>query len=265
MAEAARNAEPILLHREEDGVVTLTLNRPDQYNALSKAMLEEILSALDGLRENDAAQAVVLDARGKAFCAGHDLREMRSSEDRAFHQGLFDTCSRVMLAINQLPQPVIAKVQGIATAAGCQLVAACDLAVAADTVRFGTSGINLGLFCSTPAVAVSRNVSAKRAMEMLLTGDFVDAPTAAEIGLINRAVPAERLDEEVQSLAERITVKSPMALRLGKQMFYRQLGMVLPDAYAYASGVMTDNMAAGDAREGIDAFLEKREPRWQRR
>lgn len=264
MAEAARSTEPALLYREEGGVATLTLNRPEQYNALSKAMLEEIQSALDGLQENDTVQVVVLEARGKAFCAGHDLREMRSTEDRAFHQTLFDTCSRMMLAINRLPQPVIAKVQGIATAAGCQLVAACDLAVAADTVRFGTSGINLGLFCSTPAVAVSRNVSAKRAMEMLLTGDFVDAPTAAEIGLINRAVPAERLDDEVRTLAERVASKSPMALRLGKQMFYRQLGLVLPEAYAYASRVMTDNMAADDAREGIDAFLEKREPRWRR-
>ncbi|MGD8709921.1 MAG: enoyl-CoA hydratase [Ectothiorhodospiraceae bacterium] len=262
--QAETQEERPILVSVENGVATLILNRPRQYNSLTIAMLEELRRQLTALGEDQDVRVIVIEARGKAFSAGHDLREVRSSESRDFHDRLFAACSEMMLTINRVPQPVIAKVQGLATGAGCQLVAACDLAIASDDARLATSGINVGLFCSTPSVAVSRNVSTKRAMEMLLTGDFIDADTAAEIGLINRAVSADALDGEVAELAAKIAAKAPTALRMGKQMFYRQLGMVLPEAYRYASSVMTENLAAEDAREGIDAFLEKREPRWRR-
>ncbi len=257
------NAEPILLRDDNNGITRLTLNRPGQYNALSSAMLTELQNSLDAISADDRVRVVILAANGKAFCAGHDLKEMRSSDDRAFHQELFRQCSRMMLTINQMPQPVIAEVNGIATAAGCQLVANADLAVATHESRFAVSGVNLGLFCSTPAVPLSRNLSRKRAMQMLLTGDFISAQQALEFGLINEAVDASSLVQTTQSIAEKITAKSSFAIRLGKQMFYQQLTMDLSEAYAYAGEQMACNMDSDDAREGIDAFIEKRKPDWK--
>ena len=267
MATTARALveEPILLTGVNAGIATLTLNRPRQYNALSEDMLVALQEALDDIAEDDTVRVVVIASNGKAFCAGHDLKEMRSSEDRAFHQALFDRCGALMQTINQLPQPVIAKVQGIATAAGCQLVAQCDLAVAAETARFAVSGINVGLFCSTPAVPLSRNMHRKQAMQMLLTGDFIDAETARQFGLVNMVTPAEELDEAVASLAQKIVGKSPLAISLGKKMFYQQANMDLSAAYQFAGERMTCNMDSEDAREGIDAFIEKRKPAWKGR
>ncbi len=256
-------AEPVLLRQDRDGLATLTLNRPHQYNALSDALLAALQAELDSLAADRAIRVVVLAATGKAFCAGHDLKEMRATPDRAYYADLFMRCSRAMLTIKRLPQPVIARVHGLATAAGCQLVAACDLAVAADTARFATSGINVGLFCATPAVAVSRTVPTRRAFELLFTGDFIDARTALDWGLVNRVAPAEELDAAVGALAGAILAKSAVAVATGKQMFYRQLEMGLEEAYRYASGVMAGNMLAEDAGEGIDAFLQKRPPVWQ--
>ena len=257
--------EPVLLTGVSSGVATLTLNRTRRYNALSEEMLIALQDALDDIAGDETVRVVVIAANGKAFCAGHDLKEMRSSEDRAFHQALFDRCGTIMQTIQNLPQPVIAKVQGIATAAGCQLVAQCDLAVAAATARFAVSGINAGLFCSTPAVPLSRNMHRKQAMQMLLTGDFIDAGTARQYGLVNEVVPAEELDAAVASLARKITGKSPLAISLGKKMFYRQANMDLSAAYQYAGERMTCNMDSEDAREGIDAFIEKRRPVWKGR
>jgi enoyl-CoA hydratase/carnithine racemase len=266
MAQSPVVEEPILLREDKDGVTTLILNRPKQYNALSEAMLTALQTELDRIAATDASiRVVVIAAKGKAFCAGHDLKEMRATPDQAYYTDLFKRCSRMMLTLTTLPQPVIAKVQGLATAAGCQLVAACDLAVAADTARFATSGINVGLFCATPSVAVSRNLSRKQAMELLLTGEFMDAQTALQQGLINRAVPAEELDAAVQGLVEAITAKSSVAVSIGKQMFYKQLEMGLEAAYQYASEVMACNMMAEDAAEGIDAFMQKRPAVWRGR
>lgn len=261
----ASTEEPILLRHDHNGVTTLTLNRPKQFNALSQAMLTALQTELDEIAQDNTTRVVVITAAGKAFCAGHDLKEMRSHTDQPFHQALFTQCSKMMLTINQMPQPVIARVHGLATAAGCQLVAACDLAVAADTATFATSGIRVGLFCSTPAVPVSRNLSRKKAMEMLLTGEFIDAHKAVEEGLINRAVPADQLDAAVQQLVDAIVSKSPHAIASGKQMFYKQLEMSMVDAYAYAAEVMACDMMAPDAGEGIDAFVQKRQPVWQGR
>ncbi|KAB0654574.1 enoyl-CoA hydratase [Burkholderia territorii] len=255
--------EPILLRDVRDGVVTLRLNRPQQFNALSEAMLSSLQDAFDSLAADPHVRCVVLAAEGKAFCAGHDLRQMRARPELDYYRALFAQCSRVMLAMRALPVPVIARVHGIATAAGCQLVAACDLAVAADTARFAVSGINVGLFCSTPAVALSRNVSAKRAFDMLVTGRFVDAATAAAWGLVNEAVPEDALDAAVARKVAEIAAKSPAAVRYGKQMFYRQRELPLDDAYAFAGDVMARNMMEEDAGEGIDAFLEKRAPVWR--
>lgn len=257
--------DPILLRRDDNGVATLTLNRPKQFNALSQAMLTALQTELDNIAANDSVRAVVLAAAGKAFCAGHDLKEMRSHTDYAFQKALFDQCSRMMLTINQLPQPVIAKVQGLATAAGCQLVAACDLAVAADSATFATSGIRVGLFCSTPAVPVSRVMPRKKAMELLLTGEFIDARTAEQFGLINYAVPAEQLDATVGRLVDAIVSKSSYAIASGKRMFYKQAEMSMEEAYAYAAEIMACDMGAEDASEGIDAFLQKRQPSWKGR
>ena len=255
--------DAILLRTQEEGIVTLTLNRPAQYNALSSDLLDALQGELDGIDCDDAVRVVIIAAHGKAFCPGHDLKEMRSTEDRAIHQALFDKCSRVMLSINRLRQPVIARVQGIATAAGCQLVANCDLAFAAEEARFAVSGINVGLFCSTPAVPLSRNMGRKQAMYMLLTGDFISAATALQYGLVNEVVPAAELEAATLALARKIVAKSALAITIGKDMFYRQLQMDLPEAYAYASERMTCNMDSQDVREGIDAFIEKRKPVWK--
>ena len=256
---------PLVIRQDSNdnsGVVTLTLNNPKQFNALSVALLSALQKALDEIAKDKSIRVVVIAAEGKAFCAGHNLKEMRAHSDREFHQALFNQCSQMMLTINRMPQVVIAKVQGIATAAGCQLVAACDLAVASRTAKFATSGINVGLFCSTPAVAVSRNLSPKQAFEMLITGGFIDAETAAVQGLINRVADPEQLDSVLQELVDAIISKSPVATSTGKKMFYNQLGMELPDAYEYASQVMVDNMMADDVAEGIDAFIEKRQAVW---
>ena len=261
-APAPHADEPILLRHDAGGVATLTLNRPRQFNALSQALLAELQAALEAIGTDAGVRVVVIAGAGKAFCAGHDLKEMRAKRGPAFIQSLFEQCSRVMLTLTCIPQPVIARVHGIATAAGCQLVAQCDLAVAAADARFATSGINYGLFCATPGVALSRNVSRKQAMEMLMTGDFIDAPTALARGLVNRVAPHQDLDAEVGRLCASILAKSPVAVAAGKRMFYRQLELGMEQAYELASQVMTCNMMADDGAEGVDAFIEKRAPRW---
>ncbi|TQV80424.1 enoyl-CoA hydratase [Denitrobaculum tricleocarpae] len=258
----ASNDEAILLRSDSDGIATLTLNRPKQYNALSTGLMSEVQAALDDLREDHSVKVAILEASGKGFCAGHDLKEMRAGDGRTYFEAVFKQCSRMMLAITRLPQPVIAKVHGIATAAGCQLVATCDLAVASNDAHFATPGVNIGLFCSTPMVALSRAVGRKTAMEMLLTGEGIDAATAERMGLINRAVPPGELDRITLEYAEKIASKSPLTLKIGKEAFYRQIEMDLEQAYNYASEVMTTNMLARDAEEGIDAFIEKRDPKW---
>ncbi len=262
MDSGMSDREPLLLREESGGVVTLTLNRPRHYNALSSAMLESMQAQLELLAGEDRARVVILAARGPAYCAGHDLKEMRDLRDKAEYRQLFDRCSRMMLTINRLPQPVIARVNGIATAAGCQLVANCDLAVAAESARFAVSGINVGLFCSTPAVALSRNLGRKKALEMLLTGEFIDAATACAYGLVNRVVADEELEAVTRSLANSIVAKPSLAVAIGKRMFYQQLGMPLEQAYAYASETMACNMDSNIAREGVNAFIEKRKPWW---
>jgi enoyl-CoA hydratase/carnithine racemase len=253
-----------LVLRETRGPAAwLTLNRPQARNALSLRLMQELLEALKVAGADPAVRAVVIQGAGPAFCAGHDLKELRGTPTRNFYETVFERCSEVMLKIVSLKKPVIARVHGIATAAGCQLVATCDLAAAADTARFATPGVNIGLFCSTPMVALSRNVARKHAMEMLLTGEMVDAPTAQSLGLVNRVVPEPELDRTIASMVDTIAAKSPLTLAIGKEAFYNQLEMGLADAYAYASSVMTTNMLARDAEEGIDAFIEKRKPIWQ--
>lgn len=254
---------PYVARQDNAGVTTLTLNRPQQYNALSQAMLSALQQELDKINADNTVKVVVLASDGKAFCAGHDLKEMRSNRNEAFCHTLFEQCSHVMLSLTRLPQPVIAKVQGVATAAGCQLVAACDLAVAVDSAKFATSGINFGLFCSTPAVALSRNVNRKQAMELLLTGEFIDAATALQYGLLNRVAPAAELDQAVKYFTDSILSKSPVAVATGKRMFYKQLEMDLESAYHYASQVMANNMMSADTAEGLNAFAEKRSPVWK--
>ncbi|HEV8574446.1 MAG TPA: enoyl-CoA hydratase [Dehalococcoidia bacterium] len=255
----------LLKEQSNEGVVTLTLNRPAQFNALSQELLGELQTALDAIAADRGARVVVIGGAGKAFCAGHDLKEMRANPVKEFQQALFDQCSRMMLTLTEMPQPVVARVHGIATAAGCQLVAMCDLAVASESARLAVSGINVGLFCSTPSVGLARNIGRKQAMEMLLTGDFIDARTALERGLVNRVVPDEELDAEVKKLADAIVAKSPVAISSGKRMFYAQLEEGLAGAYALASEVMACDMMNEDAQEGIDAFIEKRAPEWQGR
>ena len=257
-----QTAEPVLLSRVQDGVAWLTLNRPAARNALSAALMTALDVALAAAAADPAVHVVVIAGAGPAFCAGHDLREMRANPGRAATLALFTQCSNLMLRIVRLPKPVIARVHGIATAAGCQLVASCDLAIAAEDARFATPGVNLGLFCSTPMVALSRAVGRKPAMEMLLTGDLVGAARARELGLVNRVVPAAELDAATAALAGQIASKSPLVLAIGKEAFYRQDEMELDAAYRYAAEVMTRNMLARDAAEGIDAFLAKRTPHW---
>lgn len=253
----------VLLRDDRDGVATLTLNRPDKFNALSCELLDALGRELEAISIDGSVRVVVVAASGKAFCAGHDLKEMRRIPSRDAAKDLFDQCSEVMLAMTRLPQPVIARVQGTAAAAGCQLVAMCDLAVAAEEARFATSGINLGLFCSTPSVALSRNVGRKLAMEMLLTGDFIDSRTALERGLVNRVVEAAELDSAVAELAGKIASKSPSAIAMGKRLFYDQLETGLEGAYVQAGDTMSCNMISDDVRAGFDAFIEKRPmPKW---
>jgi enoyl-CoA hydratase/carnithine racemase len=262
--EAAAN-ESLLLRQDSKGVATLTMNRPQARNALSIALMGALIQALDGLAGDPDIKVVVIAGAGPGFCAGHDLKELRADPRRENYEATFNRCSELMLKITHLPKPVIARVHGIATAAGCQLVATCDLAIAENGARFATPGVNIGLFCSTPMVALSRAVPRKQAMEMLLTGEMIPAARALEIGLINRAVPPEELDSAVTSLAAVIAGKSPKVLAIGKEAFYRQADLGLAEAYAYASEVMTRNMMARDAAEGIDAFIEKRHPTWQGR
>ena len=256
-------AESILLRRDIDQVAHLTLNRPNQFNSLSLSMLDALLEELDRIATQQNIRAVVLGGAGKAFCAGHDLKEMRANHVKAFQQELFRRCTKVMMRIVTMPQPVIARIHGIATAAGCQLVSMCDLAVAVDTARFAVSGINVGLFCSTPSVGLSRNMGRKQAFEMLVTGDFIDAQEARARGLVNRVVPVEQLDEAVDALVSSICSKSPVAVAMGKQLFYKQLEMGLEGAYQVAGEVMACNMMTEDAAEGIDSFIAKRKPEWK--
>lgn len=253
----------ILQRTDAAGVATLTLNRPQARNALSIALMAALQAEFDAIAADPSVRVVVVAARGPAFCAGHDLREIRSNPGRDAYEELFSRCSDLMLAITRLPQPVIAQVHAIATAAGCQLVASCDLAIAAAGARFATPGVNIGLFCSTPMVAVSRNVPRKRMMEMLLTGETIDAETAAELGLVNKVVEDSQLVGEVARWCSGIASKSPLTLKIGKQAFYRQLDLPLEEAYRYAGKAMVENMLARDAGEGIDAFLQKRAPVWQ--
>ncbi|MEP7069257.1 MAG: enoyl-CoA hydratase [Usitatibacter sp.] len=254
---------PVLLRGTEDGVATLTLNRARQYNALSRALLDALHLELDLIARDESVRVVILTGAGRAFCAGHDLKEMRALHSQPEVEALFTSCSAMMQKLVALPQPVIAAVNGVATAAGCQLVAQCDLAVAADNARFAASGINLGLFCSTPAVAISRNLSRKRAAEMLFTGEFIEAGTALDWGLVNRVAPAERLLETARDLANNLRSKPREVLALGKALFYRQLEHGLAAAYSDASRTIASNMSREVAREGVDAFLAKVPPNWK--
>jgi enoyl-CoA hydratase/carnithine racemase len=256
--------ERVLLRSDAGGVATLTLNRPSQFNSLSQELMTELQEQLDAIAEDSSVRVVVIAGGGKAFCTGHDLKEMRSNPAKEFQQQLFRQCSRMMMSLIELPQPVIARVHGVAAAAGCQLVSMCDLAVASEGAKFAVSGINLGLFCSTPGVGLSRNVHRKQAFEMLVTGDFIDAETARSRGLVNRVVAPDRLDAEIGKLAQAIVSKPPVAVAMGKQLFYRQLEMGLEAAYQLAGETMACNMMEPDAQEGIDAFVEKRRPTWGR-
>ncbi|MBL8341259.1 MAG: enoyl-CoA hydratase [Rubrivivax sp.] len=253
-----------LVSAEKDGrgVVRLTLNRPDAFNSLSEGMLEALQAQLDHLAADDTVRAVVIAAAGKAFCAGHDLKEMRAAPSQGYYERLFAQCGRMMMSVQRLQVPVIARVHGIATAAGCQLVAMCDLAVAASDARFAVSGVNLGLFCSTPSVALSRNVPRKFAFEMLVTGDFIGAELARDKGLVNRVVPADELDAEIERLVERIVHKPRVAIAMGKQLFYRQLEKGIAAAYDDAAQTMACNMMDEGALEGVQAFIDKRRPNW---
>ena len=262
-AEAAE-AAPVL-RQDSAGIATLVLNRPRARNAMSKALMSALQAEIDAIADDPSVRVVVIGANGPAFCAGHDMRELRAAPTRHAHAATFAQSSALMLSIVRLPKPVIARVQGTATAAGCQLVATCDLAIAADTASFATPGVDIGLFCSTPMVAISRNIPRKRVMEMLLTGAPIDAARAERYGLVNRVVAPAALDDETRALAESLAAKSALTIAMGKQAFYRQLETGLTGAYDDASEVMTRNMAAHDAEEGIDAFLEKRTPSWEDR
>ena len=257
----------LVLAAREAGVIRLTLNDASSRNSLSEAMMAELQSGLDAAAADPAVRVIVLAATGPAFSSGHNLKEItarRSDPDKgaAYFAQLFDNCARLMMSVVRSPKPVIAEVAGLASAAGCQLVASCDLAIAAETARFCTPGVNIGLFCSTPMVALARNVAPKHAMEMLLTGDLFDAQEAARMGLVNRVVPSNRLTEEVSALAAKIASKSMVTVRIGKEAFYRQLDLPLAEAYAYTARVMTENLLQRDAEEGIAAFIGKRPPQW---
>ena len=252
----------LLNYTEEDTIAILTLNRPNQQNALSTDLMRALVSKLDKIKNNKNIKVVTLFANGNNFCAGHDLKELKLDKSEKRFKEIFRLCSQLMTRIVKLPKPVIAGVQGIATAAGCQLVASCDLAIAANNARFATPGVNIGLFCSTPMVAVSRNVSRKRTMEMLLMGDFINANKALAFGLINNVVKDEKLKDETLKIAKNIATKSTATVAIGKEAFYKQLEMSLEDAYAYTSKVMSSNMLEKDAQEGISAFIENRDPIW---
>jgi len=267
-ARAVETAAPVLLRERDGNVAILILNRPQARNSLSEALLNDLSAALGDIGADKTVRAVVLAANGPAFCAGHDLKELtsrRSDADggRAYFRHIMTICSAMMQQIVNLPQPVVAAVQGVASAAGCQLVASCDLAIASTAAKFATPGVDIGLFCSTPMVALSRNVARKHAMHMLLTGEMVSAEDAARIGLVNRAVAPGEERKAVLALAQEIASKSSYVLKIGKQAFYRQAEMTLADAYRYAAEVMTENMMARDAEEGICAFIEKRDPTWE--
>ncbi|XHE56331.1 enoyl-CoA hydratase [Phaeobacter sp. BS34] len=260
----------ILERHDSNGIATLHLNAPDRLNALSDAMLAALQAEIDSLRDDRETRVVILAGRGKAFCAGHDLREMtagRQAEDggQTYFSDLFARCTEVMLGLQQIPQPVIAQVHGIATAVGCQLVASCDMAVAAEGTRFGVNGVNIGLFCSTPMVALTRNISRKHAFEMLTTGEFINAARAEELGLINRIAAPEDLDQTTNALAQTVAGKLDAAVKIGKRAFYDQLQLPTADAYAHTGAVMVENLMLRDTVEGIDAFLEKRDPDWKNR
>jgi len=263
-AKALEREEPIVLRSQDArGLVTLRLNRPQAFNALSEAMLETLQREFDAIAADESVRVVVLAAEGKAFCAGHDLKEMRATPSLNYYQRLFAQCSKVMLAVQRLPVPVVARVHGVATAAGCQLVAMCDLAVASSTAKFAVSGVKLGLFCSAPGVALSRNVLRKAAFEMLVTGDFISAEEAKEHGLINRVAEPEQLDAEVEKLVASIIAKPRVAVAMGKELFYRQAELGITAAYEAAGETMACNMMDEAALEGVQAFLEKRLPRWK--
>ncbi len=261
----AKHNEPILLRSDAGGVATLTLNRPDARNALSTDLMHALQDELDAIAKDVSVRVVVIAGAGPGFCAGHDMRELRANPTEAFYRKAFKASSRIMMTIGALPQPVIARVHGVATAAGCQLVASCDLAVASTKARFATPGVHIGLFCSTPMVPISRKIGRKPMMEMLLLGDMVEADEAHRLGLVNRVVAEDALDAAVADMATKIAAKSPVTIRMGKEAYYRQLDMDLADAYAHCGEVMTQNMLTHDAEEGIDAFLEKRDPVWEGR
>lgn len=265
-ASKSADTETLVLRDDWDGIATLTLNRPEKFNALSSALMTAIEDALAAIAADTSVRVVILAANGKAFSAGHDLKEISEKSSREETDALFQQCSRMMMAFTTLPQPVIARVHGIATAAGCQLVATCDLAVASSEAAFATSGISVGLFCATPGVALSRNVPRKKAMEMLLTGDFIDAAMAEEFGLVNDVVAPDDLDEAVNALAQRIAGHSPSAITMGKSLFYKQLEGGLASAYDSAVDTIVRNMAEGEARQGIEAFVNKQPmPKWRDR
>jgi len=263
MAITKESSETLVLRSDNDGISELVINRPQSYNALSIDCMNAIREQIESVSDDSSIKVLVLSGAGRGFCSGHDMREMRANPEREFYDFIFDTSVGMMMSIVNCPKPVIAKVHGIATAAGCQLVSTCDLAVADESARFATPGVNIGIFCSTPMVGLSRNVARKHAMEMLLTGDFISARRAYEIGLINRVVPEKDLDSATLEFATKIASKSPLTLKIGKKAFYSQIDKDLVSAYEYCSGVMVENMMARDAEEGIDAFLEKREPVWK--
>ena len=264
-AKVLVSKEPVLLRSQDSrGVVTLTLNRPRAFNALSEATLARLQRELDVIAQDESARVVVLAAEGKAFCAGHDLKEMRAAPSLEYYERLFAQCSDMMLAIQRLPVPVIARVQGIATAAGCQLVAMCDLAIASSIAKFAVSGVNLGLFCSAPGVALSRNILRKAAFEILVTGEFISADEAKARGLINRVAEPDQLDAEVEKLVTKIVAKPRIAVAMGKEFFYRQVELGIAAAYESASQTMACNMMDEAALEGVQAFIEKRPPHWSK-
>ena len=257
--------QPYILREQADGIATLTMNRPASRNALSREMLDAMQDAIDGIADDPTVRVVIVSATGPAFCAGHDMKQIRANPEEAYYRSLFAQSSQLMKSIVALPKPVIARVQAMATAAGCQLVASCDLAVAGHSAAFATPGVNIGLFCSTPQVALSRNIGRKRAMEMLLTGEAIDAQTAVAYGLINRVVADDQLEAKTNQLAAQIASKSPLTIAIGKRAFYGQIDLELNDAYKVAAEAMIRNMLAHDAEEGIDAFLQKRKPHWKGR